>query len=85
MKTDISDLMPSIPIVQNIDFIIFSAVKPAILLPTLLYRRFVGILGYLLQFSAVCFTWNNTYLGQILLYQNENIIHFKPFFNILSF
>ena len=45
MKKDISDLSPIIPIVQNIDFIIFSAVKPAILLPKLLYRRFVGIFG----------------------------------------
>lgn len=70
LKKDISDLTPSIPIVQNIDFIIFSAVKHAILLPTLLYRRFAGIFGYLLQFSTFCFTWNNTYLGQILLYRS---------------
>lgn len=70
LKNDISDLSSIIPIVQAVYFIIFSAVKPAILLPTLLYRRFVGIFGYLLQFSAVCFTWNNTYLGQILLYRS---------------
>ena len=85
LKNDISDLSSLISIVQAVYFIIFSAVKPAILLPTPLNRRFAWIFWCLLQFSAFCFTWNNTSLGQILLYQSENIIHYNTFFNIFGF